>query len=73
MKHKITISSDPADPTWWTCVCSNTPIQDGFFPCDATGQQVEPTPQAWTTNCFVCERCGGIINQNTLEVVGWRA
>ncbi len=56
----------------WTCVCGNTALDDGFYPCNSQGEVVEPTPEAWTTNCYVCDRCGRIINQETLAVVGSR-
>ena len=54
----------------WLCICGNRPISDGFFTCDSEGNEVEPTPKDWTTNWYVCGRCGRIIDQNTLEVVG---
>jgi hypothetical protein len=53
----------------WECICGNTPSRSGFFPCDQNGSEVEPTPEEWTTNCYVCEGCGRIINQDTLHVV----
>ncbi len=55
------------------CLCGNRPIDYGFFPCNAAGEIVEPTLEAWTTDCYVCDKCGRIINQETLEVVGRRA
>lgn len=61
------------DPNFWICLCGNTPMADGFFPCDHEGALVEPTPEEWTTNWYVCERCGRIIDQATTEVVGFRA
>lgn len=57
-------------PDSWLCACGNTPAADGFYPCDREGQQVEPTAEAWTTDCYVCARCGRIIHQERLEVVG---
>lgn len=64
------ITRAQADPDAWVCRCGNTPSAEGFFPSDARGNQVEPTPADWTTDCYVCARCGRIINQKTLEVVG---
>lgn len=52
----------------WICVCKNTPVSDGFYPCDSGGSQVEPV--AGWADLYVCARCGRIINQNSLEVVG---
>ena len=52
----------------WHCPCGNTAVASGFFPCDAHGHQVEPTPQDWTTDLYVCADCGRLINVDTLEV-----
>jgi len=57
---------------WWVCLCGNEPIQECFSPCDELGQQVEPTPEDWTTSCYVCDRCGRITDQDAGEVVGQR-
>ena len=54
----------------WICICGNRPDQDGFFPCDSDGNEVEPTPAEWKTNWYVCLRCGRMIDQDNLEVVG---
>jgi hypothetical protein len=56
----------------WICLCLNTPINQGFYPCDSEGNYVEPTPEDWTTDWYVCDRCGRIIDQKTLRVVGIR-
>lgn len=66
MEH---IAHEAQDPDAWVCLCGNTPVADGFFPCDLDGRLVEPTPREWTTSTYRCERCGRIINQHTLEVV----
>ena len=58
------------DPTWWLCRCGNTPREEGFLPCDAAGTVVEPTPAAWTTNWYVCLRCGRMIDYRTRVIVG---
>jgi hypothetical protein len=52
----------------WVCICTNTPNADGFYPCDSDGNQVEP--DAGWNDLYVCAKCGRIINQNSLEVVG---
>lgn len=54
----------------WICTCGNTPDSQGFFPCNSNGDYVEPTPEEWKTDSYVCDRCGNIIDMNTLEVVG---
>ncbi len=56
----------------WVCLCGNTPMEDGFYPCDSEGEIVEPTPEAWTSDWYVCDRCGRIIDMNTDEIVGVR-
>jgi hypothetical protein len=55
---------------WWTCICGNQPDREGFFPCNAEGDQVEPTPAEWKKPLYVCASCGRIINQKTLDVIG---
>jgi hypothetical protein len=57
----------------WVCVCGNTALEEGFFPCDEYGVPVEPTPQEWDTDCYVCEQCGAIIDVHTLQIVGVRS
>ena len=66
------ITHEPQDKDAWKCLCGNTPSGDGFFPCNSKGEEVEPTHKEWTTGCYVCNKCGRIINQDTLEVVGQR-
>jgi hypothetical protein len=65
MAEKITIEDGDA----WVCICGNTTHTSGFYPCDEEGNEVEPTPEQWTTNTYVCFQCGRVINQDTLEVV----
>jgi hypothetical protein len=67
----MTITSTAPDE--WECVCGNRPRLEGFYPCNEQGEQVEPTPGDWTTDCYVCDRCGAIIDQSTLEIDGQRA
>ena len=54
----------------WVCVCGNKPSSDGFYPCDATGNEMEPSAGSGWTNLYVCARCGRFFQQGTLEVVG---
>ena len=67
------ITHDPSITDAWVCICKNTPADDGFYPCDEKGNKVEPTAETWTTNLYVCDQCGRIINCDTLEVVGRKA
>ena len=71
-KTKLRLTTYEQDTDSWICICGNTPIGDGFYPCNTEGEQVEPTPEGWTTNWYVCDRCGRVIDQQTLEVVGQR-
>jgi hypothetical protein len=52
----------------WICLCGNQPHYDGFFPCDKNGNEMVPA-EGWQ-DLYVCTRCGRIIDQNTLEVIG---
>ena len=70
--EKEFISHEAGDHYAWICVCGNTPCGGGFFECDERGNQVEPTAAAWTTDLYVCDQCGRMINPDTLEVVGQR-
>lgn len=54
----------------WVCICGNTPTGDGFFPCDANGDEMEPLIGSAWKDLYVCAKCGRIIQQHTLEVVG---
>lgn len=64
------ITAAKMDGDAWTCICGNTPSSDGFFPCDEHGNEMEPTIGSGWTDLEVCARCGRIIKQGTLEVVG---
>lgn len=68
MTPKEHITVEPDWPDNWICVCGNTPDSDGFYPCDANGNEVEPV-EGWK-DLYVCANCGRIIDQHTLEVVG---
>lgn len=57
---------------YWLCICGNKPWDNGFLPCNEQGEIVDPTPEEWTTDCRVCDRCGRIIRQSDLEIVGHR-
>ena len=59
------------DPYSWKCICGNHPSKDGFYPCDAQGNRVEPIEKDWTTGLYICATCGRMISPETLEVVGY--
>jgi len=62
------IKRERDDVDAWICICGNAPASDGFYPCDDKGNEIEPTA-AWN-GIYVCLRCGRIIEQGSLRVVG---
>jgi hypothetical protein len=63
------IPQERGDQDAWICLCGNTPDADGFYPCDPTGAEIEPTAENAWNGLYICNGCGRIINQATLEVV----
>ncbi len=56
---------------WWICECGNQPDYDGFFSCKSDGTIVSPVIGGeWNESTFVCLRCGVIVNNYNLEIVG---
>ena len=62
------IKRDNSDKDAWACLCGNEPEEDGFYPCDKDGNEIEPSTR-WN-GLYVCLRCGRIIQQDSLRVVG---
>jgi hypothetical protein len=56
----------------WICLCGNTPMEEGFYPCDKAGRRLEPADTAQPDDYRACDRCGRIIEPLTEEVVGVR-
>jgi hypothetical protein len=52
----------------WRCVCGNRPWEEGFYPINDGMEIVQPAPEEWRTNEYVCDRCGRVINADTLVV-----
>jgi hypothetical protein len=71
METKEHITHEAGNPEAWVCICDNRPDAAGFFPCDSNGNEMEPV-KGWL-DLYVCDKCGRIIKQDTLEVVGRRA
>lgn len=71
MADKTFITHEEGSEDAWVCICGNRPRDDGFFPCDKDGNEMEPV-EGWE-GLYVCDRCGRVINQDSLEVVGLRA
>ena len=65
------ISHEANNAEAWICICGNTPDSDGFFPCDTNGNEMQPTLDSGWSGIYICARCGRVINQDTLEVVGF--
>jgi hypothetical protein len=68
MEIKERITHETGNNEAWICICGNRPDSDGFFPCDKDGNEMEPV-KGWE-DLYVCGRCGRIINQHSLEVIG---
>lgn len=64
------ITHEEGNEEAWVCVCGNRPTEDGFYPCDREGNEVEPIVGSNWENLYVCAQCGRIISVNTLEVIG---
>lgn len=62
------ISHENGNPDAWICVCGNRPDADGFLVCDAGGNEIEPDC-GWA-GLYLCNRCGVIIDQQSLNMVG---
>jgi len=67
---KTFITHEDGSDENWVCICKNRPDSDGFFPCDENGNEIEPIIGSGWEALYVCGKCGRIINQFTLEVVG---
>jgi hypothetical protein len=68
MMHKEFITHEINDHDAWHCICGNTPVSDGFYSCDEAGNEMEPV-DGWK-NLYVCNRCGRIIQRDSLQVIG---
>lgn len=64
------ISVEPGDPDGWVCICGNMPSERGFYPCNAGGMEIEPSIGSNWNGYHVCAKCGRIIDQTSLIVVG---
>ena len=68
MSYDEAITHEKGNDEAWICICRNKPSQDGFFPCDVNGNEMEPLAD-WP-GLYVCARCGRIIHPDSLHVVG---
>jgi len=53
----------------WICPCGNTSHGHGFYPCDAAGKEVEPTPELWTSGLYMCAKCDRVIEAETGKIL----
>lgn len=65
---KERIGHEPGNEEAWICLCGSRAADDGFYPCDKEGNEMEPV-EGWE-DLYVCVSCGRIIHQITLEVIG---
>lgn len=68
--QKEFINHEAGNHEAWICICGNTPSDDGFYPCDSHGNEIEPTSESGWIELYVCAACGRIIQQDTLEILG---
>lgn len=64
------ISYENGSEEAWVCICGNRSASEGFFPCDLRGNEVDPVAGSNWSGVYACARCGRMIHQLTLEVVG---
>lgn len=46
-----------------TCECGNRGDLEGFYPCNAAGEYVEPTAELWPDPLYRCDKCGRLYRQ----------
>lgn len=68
MSQDELITHEDGNDEAWICLCGNKPSGDGFYPCDEKGNEMEPAT-GWK-GLYVCFRCGRIIEQDSLRIVG---
>lgn len=69
MAENQKITHEAGNDEAWVCICGNTPDADGFYTCDESGNEVEPTREKWTSGLYVCASCKRMIDPTTLEIV----
>jgi hypothetical protein len=69
IEAKEKIKHEAGNDEAWICICTNTPSDSGFYPCNEDGNEIEPTKRSGWNNLYVCADCGRIIDSKTLEVV----
>lgn len=63
------ISHEDGDEDVWICRCGNTPGDVGFLPCSRDGGVVEPTPEKWKDDLYICNACRCVIEPSTLRIL----
>lgn len=69
MKKEFIRTDENGDSDAWICICGNDTFYEGFQTCDKKGNPMEAT-EDWP-DCYLCDRCGRIIHQHTLLVIGY--
>jgi len=64
----VKIKHEAGNTEAWVCICGNRPDLEGFYPCDALGNEVDPSDQ-WDGVSYSCDRCKIIIDQDTLRII----
>jgi hypothetical protein len=65
------ISHETGNQEAWICATGNQPDADGFYPLRyIRGNEMEPTIGSKWDGLYVCLKCGRIIRQDSLEIVG---
>lgn len=57
------LSFDATQEDWWVCPCGNEPHAAGLYPCDADGNEQEPTTGSGWDGHYVCADCGRVGRQ----------
>lgn len=52
------ITLDKFDNAEFECECGNNSFDDGFYPCDENGEEMEPTIGSGWDKTYVCATCG---------------
>lgn len=58
MMETTNISNIEFESEDFKCTCGNTTCDSGFFPCDAKGNEIEPTKEEGWSGLYVCAECG---------------
>jgi hypothetical protein len=69
--NKEYIKAEASNKEAWICICGNTPVGIGFYPCNRWGNEIDPSIGSGWKNLYICFKCGRMIDQETLQVTGF--